>query len=85
MQCKLRLSEFTSNILYKKGNLNTHPDALSQLTFLGYKTVPLEAEISTYLKETTVEGEQAAFVSESDVLHYIPLTHEACKISNWYR
>ena len=53
MRCRLRLSEFDFQILYKKGKLNTQADALSRLTTLGETTSDLDEDVTCFL----IDGE----------------------------
>lgn len=63
----------------QKGNINNQTEPLFLLTCLNHTTVPLSDEIIKYPEDNTLDGEQAAFVSDSDVLDYILLIHEDMK------
>lgn len=74
MRGRLPLGEFTFDIVYKKGNFNTQADALSRLNYLGHTTVPLNEKMPTSPDATILDTEQAALMSDSDVLDHILLT-----------
>lgn len=48
MGWKLRLSEFSIEIVCKKKRFNTRTDTLSRHTFLGHTTAPLDKTIATH-------------------------------------
>lgn len=77
MRRRLRLGEFTFDILYNKGNLDTQADALYRLQSLGHSTEPLEEDRPTYPDNDTLTQKQVTLVSKSNVSDYLLLTHGA--------
>lgn len=76
MQWELRLSESLLDKGYEKGNLNTQSDPLSRLKFFEYMIPPLDEETPTLPDENTIQWDQTALLSNSDVSDYILLTRK---------
>lgn len=60
MRWRLRISEFTIDIVYKRWNLNFQADALSQLKFLEHTAMPIDEKILTYPDDHTTKRVQIA-------------------------
>lgn len=78
------LRQITSNIVYKKGILNTQADGLFQLTFEGYTTVALREEVAIFPEVCTADGEQAAFFLILTRRTTICLRMRPCKTQYYY-